>query len=314
MSRLSRIAVIGLLAMLSAIVAAETPDECAARLDQSIAIRTYDEAADWWARVERECAPQPEIASTPEPTEIPGYQGIYGWEGDLVFCVMSPALNVRSSAGGPVVGRFDKGTLFTVDLASQELVDGFVWGKHDKGWSALFRYPGTDGIDEFTYPQACPVPTATPSPIPRRRATPTPARLTTSTQRTTSPRGAAGQRYDRDSTYRASMDRLIKGYSETYARSLCGVIDGNRNCSDFPGYAAVTNCILRTAFFESDDFEEAAAKAENFIGRSIPKMLQVAAFVYSGGLDKNYANLSRAEKNLVDNLSLMEQCFYQIEA
>lgn len=47
MSQLIRIAVIGLLALHCVIVTAETPDECAARLDQSIAIRTYDEAADW---------------------------------------------------------------------------------------------------------------------------------------------------------------------------------------------------------------------------------------------------------------------------
>lgn len=41
----------------SAAAQAETPDECAARLDQSIAIRTYNEAANWWAQVEQECAP-----------------------------------------------------------------------------------------------------------------------------------------------------------------------------------------------------------------------------------------------------------------
>ena len=66
MSRLTRIAVIGLLALLSAIVAAETPDECAARLDRSIAISTFDEAVKKWTQIQRVCAPMPEeIALTP---------------------------------------------------------------------------------------------------------------------------------------------------------------------------------------------------------------------------------------------------------
>ena len=171
MSKLTRIAVIGLLALLSAIVAAETPDECAARLDQSIAIRTFEAAANWWAQVERECAPEPAERATYDPSKP--FTGLYGWSGDFVFCVMSPTLNIRSSAGGPVVGRFDNGTLFTVDLASQELVDGFVWAKHDKGWSALFRYPSADNIDEFTYPEACPSPTPVPTPTRVSRTTST---------------------------------------------------------------------------------------------------------------------------------------------
>ena len=175
MSRLSQIAAIGLLALFSAIVAAETPDECAARLDQSIAISSYDEAADWWARVERECAPQPETSSTTEPTEIPSYQGIYGWEGDFVFCVMAPTLNIRNTPAGTAIDRFDQGDHFTIDLASQTLAEGYVWAEHDKGWSALFRYPVTTGsIDEFTNPNVCPTPT--PTPKPQQKATPTPPR------------------------------------------------------------------------------------------------------------------------------------------
>ena len=181
MTKLIRIALIGLLALLSAIVAAETPDECAARLDQSIAIRTYEEAADWWAQVQRECAPEPSAGAEYNPDKP--FAGIYGWSGDFVFCVVSPTLNVRKSAGGPVMGRLDKGTLFTVDLASQELVDGFVWAEHDKGWSALFRYPVSDNIDEFTSPQACPSPTLVPSP--------TPVATATRVSRTTSTRSSA---------------------------------------------------------------------------------------------------------------------------
>lgn len=170
MSKLARFALIGLLALLSAIVVAETPDECAARLDQSIAIRTYDEAAEWWAQVERECAPEPETASTPEATEIPGYQGIYGWEGDFVFCVMAPTLNIRNTPAGTVVNRFNKGDHFTIDLATQTLVEGYVWAKHSKGWSALFRYPGVSTIVDLAHPQVCPKPTPRPTPT-RARTT-----------------------------------------------------------------------------------------------------------------------------------------------
>ena len=166
MSRRTWIPVIGLLVLLTAAVGAETPDQCAARLDQSIAIRTYDEAAEWWAQVQRECAPEPEEPATYDPSKP--FTGLYGWSGELVFCVMSPTLNIRSSAGGAVVGSLARGTLFTVDLASQELLDGFVWAKHDKGWSALFRYPSAGRVDEFTHPWTCPRPAPEPTPTTSR--------------------------------------------------------------------------------------------------------------------------------------------------
>ena len=164
--------VIGLLAFLASTARAETPDECAARLDREIAIRSYTAAAEWWEQVQRDCkvVPQPETASTPEPTEIPGYMGIYGWEGDFDFCVMSPGLNIRNLPAGSVIDQLDKGNHFTIDLASQTLLDGYVWGKHVRGWSALFRYPLQGNIDDFTHPNACPAPTPQPTPRPRPTA------------------------------------------------------------------------------------------------------------------------------------------------
>ena len=159
---------LALFTLLAAPALAETPDECAARLDRDIAITSYEEAAGWWAQVEKECAAEPAVTATYDPSKP--FTAIYGWSDSLVFCVMSPTLNVRSSAGGNVIGSFEKGTLFTVDLGSQELANGFVWAKHDQGWSALFRFPVGDSIAEFTYPLSCP------SPAPTPRMTPTPAR------------------------------------------------------------------------------------------------------------------------------------------
>jgi len=60
MSKLTQIAVIGLLALLSAIVAAETPDQCAARLDLDIRVETFAQATAWYEQVQRECATEPE--------------------------------------------------------------------------------------------------------------------------------------------------------------------------------------------------------------------------------------------------------------
>ena len=59
MHKLALFAVIGLLTLTSSIASAETPDECAARLDQSIDIRSYAAAAAWWEQVQRECMPEP---------------------------------------------------------------------------------------------------------------------------------------------------------------------------------------------------------------------------------------------------------------
>lgn len=87
---------------------------------------------------------------------------------------MSQALNIRSTPNGTVVDRFDYGDVFSADLASQVLVSGYVWAKHDKGWSVLFRSPSSGRIDEFTHPEACP----SPMPIP----TATRASRTTSTR------------------------------------------------------------------------------------------------------------------------------------
>ncbi len=60
MSKIMKMAVIGLLALLSSVALAETPDECAARLGRDIQIETYQQATDWYNQVWRECAPEPE--------------------------------------------------------------------------------------------------------------------------------------------------------------------------------------------------------------------------------------------------------------
>lgn len=297
-----------LLSLICGMSLAETPDQCAARLDQTIAIKTYDEAAEWWVLVQEECgrpASQPDAEPTYDPSK--GYTAIYGWNGTLDFCVMSPTLNIRAVPNGAVFDRFDKGDVFSVDLASQTLVAGFVWGKHDKGWSALFSYPGGERIDELTYPEACPTPTPRPTATRVRReiaqATPTQAS-----------QGAAWRRYRNDSSYRKTIDSLIQGYAEVYAGSLCGVLSGSRDCRKHRLYANVASCVLKQALYSSDTFEETASKAENFIGKSISTMLRVEAFVNSGGLDKSYSTLSADEKALVDGLDTTEQCFYELEA
>lgn len=146
-------------------------DECAARLDQSIAIKTYVEAANWWAQVEREYNPERSEPATPDPSKP--YMTIYGWVGDLEFCVMSEVLNIRTSPGGAIVGKLDKGAIFTVDLATQEEVAGYIWAKHDKGWSAIFPYSGDipGRIVELTHPKSCPAPKQTPALPPAQRTT-----------------------------------------------------------------------------------------------------------------------------------------------
>ena len=60
MSKFMKMAVIGLLAFLSCVALAETPDECAARLGRDIQIETYQQATAWYDQVWRECAPKPE--------------------------------------------------------------------------------------------------------------------------------------------------------------------------------------------------------------------------------------------------------------
>ncbi len=161
---------LAILLLAASTAAAETPDECAARLDQTIAVTSFQEAANWWKQVERECTPDPTPAQ--EATYDPNkpFTGIYGWSGDFVFCVMSASLNIRNRPGGEIVGRFDKGAHFTIDLATQQLASGYVWAKHDKGWSALFPYGNSgDDLTSLTFPVSCPTPT--PKPTPRPRAT-----------------------------------------------------------------------------------------------------------------------------------------------
>lgn len=154
-------AVIAILTLVSIFASAETPDECAARLDREFAISSYDEAAEWWEQVQRDCKEDPQA----KPTSSSNYIGIYGWEGEFDFCVLSPTLNVRSRPGGAVTGRLNQGDIFTVDLASQTDLNGYVWAKHEKGWSALFAYPS---LEDLAHPKTCPAPTATPRPTATR--------------------------------------------------------------------------------------------------------------------------------------------------
>ncbi|MCY3864413.1 MAG: hypothetical protein OXG68_03150 [Chloroflexi bacterium] len=155
------------------IVLAETPDECAARLDQSIAIKTYQQAATWWATVQLECEPQPETASTPEPSDTcdpatVNPVGLYFGCGKLDFCVMTPTLNIRSTPGGTITGSLSRGDIFTIDRATLNRANGYVWGKHDKGWSAI---EGFNSLDELPYPEECPQPTPQPTRVRTVRST-----------------------------------------------------------------------------------------------------------------------------------------------
>ncbi len=168
-------AVIALLTLGSRFASAETPDECAARLDQSIAIKTYQQAATWWATVQLECEPQPETASTPEPSDTcdpatVNPVGLYFGCGKLDFCVMTPTLNIRSTPGGTITGSLSRGDIFTIDRGTLERANGYVWGKHDKGWSAI---EGFNSLDELPYPEKCPEPTRQPTPSPTATRRPT---------------------------------------------------------------------------------------------------------------------------------------------
>ncbi len=60
MTKLKRVVLIGLLALISAVVAAETPDDCTRRLSSDILIDTFEQATAWYDQVWRECAPLPE--------------------------------------------------------------------------------------------------------------------------------------------------------------------------------------------------------------------------------------------------------------
>ncbi len=166
------VATLAILMLIASIASAETPDECATRLDQSIAITTYDEAAAWWAQVEQECGIEASITSTPESSFI----DLFPASGELAFCVISATLNIRREPGGAIVDSFAKGEIFTVNLATKIKHQGYVWAQHKKGWSALYPLPGEGkDPDSLTHPSSCPSPTPTPKP----RTTPARAQRST---------------------------------------------------------------------------------------------------------------------------------------
>lgn len=104
MSKPTRIAVIGLLALLSAIVAAETPDECTRRLSSNIRIETYEQATAWYDQVWRECGPKPENTDErmlPVQTEDFGFSNTRMYETGCeiihVASDLTPSLNISFS-------------------------------------------------------------------------------------------------------------------------------------------------------------------------------------------------------------------------
>ncbi|MDE2859754.1 MAG: hypothetical protein OXN94_18040 [Chloroflexota bacterium] len=121
-------------------------------------------------------------------------------------------------------------------------------------------------------------------------------------------------RYSSNRVFKRRIDAEIKGHTEAFAGSLCGVISQNRNCRKRPKFAEVANCVIRQAFFDSASLAEAINKANDLFAKSIPTLLKVEAFVNGGGLDKPRQNLTASERKLVDSLTPLEQCFYSIEA
>lgn len=104
MTKLARIALIGLLALLGAIVAAETPDECARRLSSDIRFETYEQATAWYDQLWRECAPLTENTDEgmlPVQTEVLGisYTNMYetGCEITHVVADLLPSLDISFS-------------------------------------------------------------------------------------------------------------------------------------------------------------------------------------------------------------------------
>lgn len=118
-SKLTRFAVIGLLALLSAIVAAETPDECTRRLSSDIRIETYEQATAWYDQVWRECAPEPENTDErmlPVQTEDFGFSNTRMYEaGCEIFHVsadLMPSLDISFS-----IPRGDDGFYWRYEVA-----------------------------------------------------------------------------------------------------------------------------------------------------------------------------------------------------
>lgn len=251
--------------------------------------------------------PTPTATSTPTLRKA-GFVGVYGDSGKLEFCVMANVLNVRNSPGGSVVGRLAKATVFTVDLASKVKSGGYVWAKHDKGWSALYPLGNAEQINSLTHPKSCPTPNAVPTATSTRRSS------VTSAGRTNARPTAEHERYSKDTSYRRRIDALIKGHADAFAGSLCGVISGSRDCRKRALYTNVTNCVIRKAFFDSLTLNEAAGRAEAFLGRSISKMQLIEKYVNHGILDKDFDDMSPDEKALVDGLHDWDWCFFELEA
>ena len=253
------------------------------------------------------------FTATSTPTQKrAGFVGIYGDSGILKFCVMTDSLRVRSSPGGSIVGRLSKGTIIDVDLATKVKSEGYVWAKHATGWSALYplnnqNQPDIHRISVFAHPKECPsaTPTRTVAPTVARvaRATPAPAN-----------QGAEHDRYGRGDSFQRRIDSQIKGYADAFAGSLCGVISGTRDCRKRALYTNVTNCVIRQAFFDSATLDEAIDKAEDFLGKSIPKMQLIEHYVSRGILDKDFDHMSKDEKALVDGLHDWDWCFFELES
>lgn len=252
----------------------------------------------------------PTATSTSTATYTPKaeFVGVYGDSGKLEFCVMANVLNVRNSPGGSVVGRLAKATVFTVDLASKVKSGGYVWAEHDKGWSALYPLGNAEQLTSLTHPKSCPTPTAVPTATSTRRS------RVTSAGRTNARPTAEHERYSKDTSYRRRIDALIKGHADAFAGSLCGVISVSRDCRKRALYTNVTNCVIRKAFFDSSTLNEAAGRAEAFLGRSISKMQLIEKYVNRGILDKNFDDMSPDEKALVDGLHDWDWCFFELEA
>lgn len=104
MTKVARIALIGMVVLLCAIVAAETPDECTRRLSSDLRIETYEEATAWYDQVWRECSPEPENTDEgmlPVQTEDFGFSNTRMYEtGCVVTHVasdLSPSLDFTFS-------------------------------------------------------------------------------------------------------------------------------------------------------------------------------------------------------------------------
>ena len=92
------------------------------------------------------------------------------------------------------------------------------------------------------------------------------------------------------------------------------MISQTRDCRKRALYTNATNCVIRQAFFDSSTFDEAADRAEAFLGKSIGKMQLIENYVNRGILDKDFDDMSPDEKALVDGLHDWDWCFFELEA